>query len=167
MSRAGVKKSKPQKRHKTGFRGPSPDVGKATQFQPGNQANPAGRPKIMWFREELRAGLAELVPGDKRRRSFMQKIRETLLQAAAKGDLRSIESIMDRIDGKPTQAIAVDSKVEVSDLSGLNTADRIAVEQSRRLAGMTDEELRERRNRLLAVINSNDDTLLLPPERKQ
>jgi len=35
----------PQKQHKTGFRGPSAEVGKATQFKPGNRANPGGRPK--------------------------------------------------------------------------------------------------------------------------
>ena len=38
----GLKTGKPKK---TGFRGPHPDVGKATQFKPGQCANPGGRPK--------------------------------------------------------------------------------------------------------------------------
>jgi hypothetical protein len=40
---------KPQRRQsegkKTGFRGPSPDVGKATQWKPGQSGNPGGLPK--------------------------------------------------------------------------------------------------------------------------
>lgn len=39
----------PQNKHssgkKQGFRGPSPDVGKATQFKPGQSGNPGGRQK--------------------------------------------------------------------------------------------------------------------------
>lgn len=48
---------KPTKGHKTGFRGPSPDVGKATQFKKGQpSANPSGRPK-----HDLAAEAAKLV----------------------------------------------------------------------------------------------------------
>jgi hypothetical protein len=37
---------KPAKRHKSGFRGPSPDVGKPYRWQPGCPSpNPTGRPK--------------------------------------------------------------------------------------------------------------------------
>ena len=43
------KGKKPQRRQsegkKTGFRGPSPDVGKATQWKPGQSGNPGGLPK--------------------------------------------------------------------------------------------------------------------------
>jgi hypothetical protein len=38
-------REKTGKPKKTGFRGPHPDVGKATQFKPGVCANPGGRPK--------------------------------------------------------------------------------------------------------------------------
>jgi hypothetical protein len=35
----------PENRHKTGFRGPNPKVGEATQFKPGKSGNAGGRPK--------------------------------------------------------------------------------------------------------------------------
>ena len=35
----------PENRHKTGFRGPDPSVGEATQFKPGKSGNEGGRPK--------------------------------------------------------------------------------------------------------------------------
>lgn len=47
--RADKPGEKPQRRQskgkKTGFRGPSPDVGKATQWKPGQSGNPGGLPK--------------------------------------------------------------------------------------------------------------------------
>jgi hypothetical protein len=52
---ANAKAEKPEKRHKTGFRGPSPDVGKATQFKPGVCANPGGRRKQDWAADIARA----------------------------------------------------------------------------------------------------------------
>lgn len=36
---------KPQARHPSGFRGPSPDVGKKTQWKKGQSGNPGGKPK--------------------------------------------------------------------------------------------------------------------------
>jgi Family of unknown function (DUF5681) len=41
----------PQNRHKAGFPGPGPSVGKATQFQPGQSGNPGGRPKKRPYQE--------------------------------------------------------------------------------------------------------------------
>lgn len=48
--------SKPQK---NGFRGPSPDVGRATQFKPGVSGNPGGRSKHLLVRtfEQLRPAI--------------------------------------------------------------------------------------------------------------
>lgn len=47
-TKAQAAEGKPEKRRKTGKllpNGLSPDIGKATQFKPGNNANPGGRPK--------------------------------------------------------------------------------------------------------------------------
>lgn len=56
---AKINADKPEKRHTRGnasqFRGPSPDVGKATQFKPGICPNPGGRPKKDWSADIARA----------------------------------------------------------------------------------------------------------------
>jgi hypothetical protein len=52
----------PGGRHKTGFRGPSPDVGKATQFRPGISGNPSGGPKTGSLAQAYLRVLAEHVP---------------------------------------------------------------------------------------------------------
>ena len=46
-----------QNRHITGFDGPSPDVGKAYQFQPGVSGNPGGRPRRQPLREAIERAL--------------------------------------------------------------------------------------------------------------
>src|SRR5260370_17390485 len=46
----------PQNREGTGFRGPSPDVGKATRFKAGKSGNPGGRPK-----RDIAAAIAQLI----------------------------------------------------------------------------------------------------------
>jgi hypothetical protein len=51
----------PQNRHKPGFRGPSPDVGKKSQFKKGQNGNPGGRPKSKLLSEACRAALAKEV----------------------------------------------------------------------------------------------------------
>jgi hypothetical protein len=50
------KSKMPQNRKGTGFRGPSPDVGKATQFKAGTSGNPGGRPK-----RDIAAEIAQLI----------------------------------------------------------------------------------------------------------
>ena len=72
----------PQNKHQTGFRGPSPDVGRATQFKPGQSGNPGGRPKAMisdWLRHEL-----EVVDSETQQ-EVAQKVARTLIQKALAG----------------------------------------------------------------------------------
>jgi hypothetical protein len=64
----------PEKRHKTRFRGPSPEVGEATQFRGGNRANPGGRPKAAPLSQACREVLAQPVPGDPKHRTYAEKI---------------------------------------------------------------------------------------------
>jgi hypothetical protein len=84
-------------RHLTGFRGPSPAVGKATQFRPGQSGNPSGRPKEVfsrWIRHELESldttGKTQIA----------QKIAKVLVRKAMRGDLRAIQLILDRMEGR-------------------------------------------------------------------
>jgi hypothetical protein len=106
----------PQKRHKTGFRGPSPDVGKATQIKPGEVRNPGGRPK-----SDLSAEVARLVFEGMDTKQAATALRKILL-----ANPKMFQVLSDRAYGKL----------------------KIPIETSTSLHDMTDEELRERLERL-------------------
>lgn len=101
--------SLPQKRHKTGFRGPSPDVGKATQIKPGEVRNPGGRPS-----KDLAAVLAvrayELISNDS----------DALNKAAAKvakmiiSNPKMAQVMADRGFGKVPQTINVEGELTIA-----------------------------------------------------
>ena len=86
----------PQNRHKTGFHGPSPEVGKATQFKPGVSGNPGGRPKSKPITDLLR----ELLEEDPQ---MARDIAKKLLQLAKKGSLGHFKEMTDRIEGPVVQ----------------------------------------------------------------
>ena len=113
----------PQNRHKTGFRGPSPNVGKSTQFQHGNRANPGGRPRSAPLTDELRNILETLDPRE--RKTVARKIAEALVKQALKGSERHFRAIADRIEGKPAQ------RVEVTGKDGDSIAVRVEIEAVR------------------------------------
>jgi hypothetical protein len=100
-------KPMPQNRHKTGFRGPSPDVGKATQFKPGNRANPGGRPKLAPLAQACRELLTTPVPNDPEGRTYAEAIAKKLAQKALAGDIRAAQEIADRAEGKARQSIEI------------------------------------------------------------
>jgi len=91
---AKAKKKMPQ--NKTGFRGPSPEVGKATQFKPGESGNPGGRPKSKPITDLLR----ELLEEDPQ---MARDIAKKLLQLAKKGSLGHFKEMTDRIEGPVVQ----------------------------------------------------------------
>jgi hypothetical protein len=113
----------PQNRHKTGFRGPSPDVGKATQFGPGNRANPGGRPKRKPVTEAYSARLEQKV-SEYFARDELAKIPESLRETtvadfiaysvigeviAGKNKVYAAKEIADRVEGKvPIPLMGVD-----------------------------------------------------------
>lgn len=87
----------PENKRKTGFRGPSPDVGKATQFKPGQSGNPGGRPKQTPIADALRVALSDP--------SELEKFISAVLKKAKKGDVKAFQAVSDRIEGKPAQAL--------------------------------------------------------------
>lgn len=87
--RAGAKEM-PQNREGTGFRGPSPDVGRATQFKSGKSGNPGGRPKRD-YSAEIAAAVFEENP---------EEIYRAMRKAVLKGDSRVFTALADRAFGK-------------------------------------------------------------------
>lgn len=88
------------KKKKTGFRGGSPDVGKATQFKPGKSGNPGGRPKAL-IADASREWLKQID------RNTGQTNAELIAKAqgkkALKGETSAYNAIADRTEGKPAQ----------------------------------------------------------------
>ena len=95
----------PQKQHKTGFRGPSPEVGKATQFKPGNRANPGGRPK----KRAITSALEKLL--DESRAEGIAQALITLASSDGKNAVAAAREIMDRLEGKVS--IPVEAKLDI------------------------------------------------------
>ena len=98
-----------QNRHKTGFRGPSSDVGKATQFKPGNRANPGGRPKLAPLSHACRELLAASVPDDPEGRTYAEAIARKLAEKALHGDIRAAQELADRAEGRARQSIEIET----------------------------------------------------------
>lgn len=94
----------PQKGHKTGFRGPSPDVGKATQIKKGQVLNPGGRPKKKPLTEEYERLLLEQVPNDSKKRIWARLIAEGQFKEAAKGKTAAADHIKDAVEGPVPRA---------------------------------------------------------------
>jgi hypothetical protein len=95
-----MEESMPQNRHTTGFRGPSCEVGKASQFKPGHSGNPGGRPRAIisyWLRHELESLDPET------QQEVAQRLVRVLVDKALAGDVRAIQVIADRVEGKPMQ----------------------------------------------------------------
>jgi hypothetical protein len=67
----------------------------ATRFKPGQSGNPGGRPKNLVTNQ-----LRELLTEDK-----AQGILEKLIGMAQAGNLQAAQYIIDRLDGKPVQAL--------------------------------------------------------------
>ncbi len=124
----------PENREKTGFRGPNPRVGKATQFQPGRSGNAGGRPKKTPLTDACRELLNKPAPDDPAGRNYAEAIVERLAKAALAGSIPAAREIADRAEGKARQSM------EVSGPDGK------AVE----LQNMTDEQLAQRLSELMS-----------------
>jgi uncharacterized protein DUF5681 len=95
----------PENRHKTGFRGPSPDVGKATQFKPGVSPNPGGRPKdlVSDAQKDLLKKIDEATG-----KTNAELVAEAQLKVALSGDTSAYCAIRDTTEGRPQQKVTVD-----------------------------------------------------------
>ncbi len=104
-----------------------------TAFKPGQSGNPAGRPKSITLSEALRLELAKVLPNDTNERTFAEVIAQSLVRAAATGNILAAKEIADRTEGKPKQAIAMDMNVtdwrELARQNGLSETDVISEAQ--------------------------------------
>src|SRR5262249_29235240 len=83
-------------RHKR-FRGPSPDVGKATQFKSGASGNPGGRPK--------RDAAAEIAKAIFERNE--EEIYNAMLKVLKAGNAKVFSALADRGYGRVPQHISL------------------------------------------------------------
>jgi hypothetical protein len=84
------------------------------QFKEGESGNPNGRPKgTKNLSTILKAMLEEdvevVIDGKKERRQFQEVIIRKLLKKANDGDIRAINEIFDRVEGKAKQELNVTS----------------------------------------------------------
>jgi hypothetical protein len=109
------KKRKPGNRQKTGFRGPSPNVGKATQFKPGQPSpNPNGRPRTAKFSEACQRLAEEIDP--KTKRTGAETLALHAYRKALRGSARHAEIFLNYAEGKPRQAFEIAGELKIEDL---------------------------------------------------
>ena len=93
----------PEKRQKTGFRGPSPDVGKATRWKPGQSGNPGGRPK-----RDMAAEIAQAIFEEN-----PEAIYRAMLKALKRGNPKVFAVLAERGFGRLKETIELSTNEEV------------------------------------------------------
>ena len=79
------------------------------QFAPGHSGNPEGRPRMGSSWAEVMRTALEMEAGGEDGIAVKEKIVQVLIDRAVNGDLRAIEIIFDRTEGKPRQMLEVSS----------------------------------------------------------
>jgi hypothetical protein len=102
----------PENRRKTGEA--NLEKGTAFRWKPGESGNPGGRPKRTPLTDACRELLARSIPGDSAGRTYAQKIAEILAEKATQGDIRAVQELADRAEGKPRQSLEVESTLRQS-----------------------------------------------------
>ncbi|MBM7483333.1 ribosomal protein L17 [Bradyrhizobium sp. USDA 3686] len=74
-------------------------------FEPGTSGNPGGRKKEKKFTNALNLALAEEIDKDGTKTTKLRIIADRLVTEAMSGESWAIQQVMDRIEGKPAQAI--------------------------------------------------------------
>jgi Family of unknown function (DUF5681) len=118
----------PANKDKTGFRGPSPEVGKAHRWKKGQSGNPSGRPKSKTLSDAYKNRLKELVPNDPEGRSWAELIAEAQIRDAVRGNVQAAREIADRTEGRARQSI------EFEDKTLANAFERMSADELERYA---------------------------------
>jgi hypothetical protein len=101
-------------------------------FQPGQSGNPTGRPRTRGLVSALKAAVSQVLPNGQ---TVEEIIADVLIDEALNGKRRvvAINSIYDRIEGRPKQSIDVNEKRGAEALSKL-TDDELIAEIKEKLA---------------------------------
>lgn len=89
-------------------------------FPKGTSGNPAGKPKgtkhlSTVLKEFLESNVTTTDEDGKRSKMpFKEAIIQSLLRKAAKGDVRAIQEIFDRVEGKPDQKVQAITDITVN-----------------------------------------------------
>ena len=89
-------------------------------FQPGNRANPGGKPKDKAFADAVRVAINREA-GDGRKKLML--LADKLIDFAMAGEGWAMQQIADRLDGKPAQSVELSGGLHLSHEDALNELD--------------------------------------------
>jgi hypothetical protein len=87
------------------------------KWQKGQSGNPSGRPKSNFsFKKELETKLGEVNERDYLKRTYGRIIIDRVVDMASKRNpsIRAISEILDRVLGKPAQALTLDANLTMT-----------------------------------------------------
>jgi hypothetical protein len=87
-----------------------PQIGAASQLSP----NPGGRPHKTADTDAIREQLAQVDEKDRAGRTNAEIVAAPLVARAKKGDVRAASEIADRAEGRPSQSLNLQGRMEVS-----------------------------------------------------
>ncbi|OGQ04166.1 MAG: hypothetical protein A2W61_07950 [Deltaproteobacteria bacterium RIFCSPLOWO2_01_44_7] len=97
-----------------------------SQWKQGQSGNPNGRPpKHECFTSLLKEEITKIDPQDKEGRTWLEIIVRATLELAIKGNATALKEVWQRVDGRPPQAIDLNTNVrtiedELADLPDLD-----------------------------------------------
>ena len=115
-----------------------PEIGAATRWTKGQPSpNPGGRPRTTPLSDAYRRLLETPYPGDKRGRTYVERIAEVVCFEAGGGDLAAVREVADRTEGRPRQN--VETNCMNLDLSRLTAEQRLKLAELLALANRSAE----------------------------
>jgi hypothetical protein len=87
------------------------------KWQKGQSGNPWGRPKSNFsFKKELETKLGEVSERDYLKRTYGRIIIDRVVELASRKNpsIRAVSEILDRVLGKPAQAVTLDANLNIS-----------------------------------------------------
>lgn len=94
-----------------------PQIGAATRWRKGQPSpNPGGRPHKTAVTDAIRDQLAQVDVEDGAGRTNAELIAAALIARARKGDVRAASEVADRAEGRPSQSLNLQGRMEVSTL---------------------------------------------------